>query len=743
MKKLILILNLLIISIVSLSQNNLPEGLTITKSGDNYEFNFTLPSYLFDTINVIKPDGTTEDFFNIIVNDDFGIIDSVGLPQLPHLTFMFAIPYSSSIPNIYIQNISSSEIDLTDRILPFQIPWATDTTEPPFTINENYYSSTGINFNAIQITDEFIVSGVKGIRISIMPFVYNPLANKLTVRSNIQFEIQLDTILTTKVAHSTVMESYLSSLFVNDLSLSKSIEKGNYLIITPPEYENILTYFANYKRNIGYNVTIANTNLTGTSKEDIKSYIQGLYDNLSTRPVFVLLIGDVDKIPCWIGDHNSEPRTDLNYVLLEGNNKVADAFIGRFSVNSSNAINQLQNIINKTIFMETNLHNLNKKAVFLADDDNHSYTEAGHDNVINNAFEPNGYTCLKLYENDGATSSDALNALNDDQIFLIYSGHGSSNADRLSGPLVLSTDIGSLSNTVYPFGFSFACWTNKFQKAECFGEAWIRRKHGGVAYYGASHTTFYHVDKPFEKKLFNNAWYDENKEQLGPMIFLGMEKLCNNLWSSQNRRKYREMFNLMGDPSLITTGIGCLTDYIFANNEVFHLGDVITYHAANNITNNADFVVESGADVTLKAGNSIVLKPGFHAKEGSNFHAYIEPCNSSKSTKSLNSNEIANTENKDNIKTVSENTYENKVNAYPNPFISQTTLEYTLQETGDVNIEVYNLLGEQMLMKNINGKEKGSHTYSISGVNFQNGIYIIKVQTKEYKEVLFIYKQDN
>ncbi|GAB4287489.1 MAG: hypothetical protein Kow0068_13290 [Marinilabiliales bacterium] len=727
------------IPIILFSQKNIPEGLTITQNGYNYIINFALPSYSFDTISVTKPDGTSEDFIDFITNEDFGIIDTIGLPQLPQLTFMFAIPYESNVPDIIIQNVQEQEIYVSNRIYPFQKPVSTDPDSiiPQFTIDENYYNATGIYYDPVAITDEFIVAGVKGIRITICPFTYNPSQNKITVRTNIVFEIPMVGQITTKCAESSILDSFFKSLFINEVPLQKSVTKGNYLIITAPDYQSTITYFANYKRNIGYNVTVVSTNTTGTSNDNIKDYIQTRYDNTSTRPVFVLLVGDTDKIPCWIGKHRTHPKTDLYYATLEGgnNDRVPDVFLGRFSTRTTA---DLQNIINKTIYMETNIHNLSKKAVFLADDFWKTYKEGAHNTVIDDAFEPNNYTCLKLYADDGATSNDAINALNDNQIFMLYAGHG--NSSRISDPKVEDDDIQNLTNIVYPFGFSFACSTNKFEKDECFGEAWIRKNHGGVAYYGATHATFVKLDNVLEKKIFKHAWYNNNKEQLSPMIKLGMEKFCNNLYTITRRKKYREMYNLMGDPSLITIGIGCLTDYIFANAEVFHAGDIITYHAANNITNNADFFIESGADVTLKAGNSIVLKPGFHAEAGSHFHASIEPCNSSKSMKSLNSNENVNTENEDNKRTVLENVYENKVNAYPNPFSRQTTLEYTLQETSDVNIEVYNLLGEKMLIENINNKEQGTHTYNISGVNFQNGIYIIKVQTKEYKEVLFIYK---
>ncbi len=50
------------------------------------------------------------------------------------------------------------------------------------------------------------------------------------------------------------------------------------------------------------------------------------------------------------------------------------------------------------------------------------------------------------------------------------------------------------------------------------------------------------------------------------------------------------------------------------------------YEASNEITASTNVTVQSGSTVEFSAGNRIVLKPGFTAKQGSNFHAYIEGC---------------------------------------------------------------------------------------------------------------------
>ncbi|MFZ1693394.1 MAG: 3-coathanger stack domain-containing protein [Flavobacteriales bacterium] len=59
--------------------------------------------------------------------------------------------------------------------------------------------------------------------------------------------------------------------------------------------------------------------------------------------------------------------------------------------------------------------------------------------------------------------------------------------------------------------------------------------------------------------------------------------------------------------------------------------------AINDITSTA--IVPAGLDVTYRAGNQVRLLPGFHAQQGSDFHAFIHPCdragNSFKSSPSV------------------------------------------------------------------------------------------------------------
>ncbi len=254
-------------------------------------------------------------------------------------------------------------------------------------------------------------------------------------------------------------------------------------------------------------------------------------------------------IPGWTGDGAGSPNTDLHYAMLDGNDYYADLSIGRFSVTNST---QLENIITKTIFMENNIGSLEKNNVFMASTDNSYITEGTHNYVIDNYFVPDGYDNLKLYTDTyNATTQQLIDALNDNKIFAIYSGHGGTTS-WADGPPLSQSQVNGLTNTVFPFVYSFACITGQYEYAECFGETWIRTDNGGSAFYGSSVNSYWDEDDVLERKIFEAMFVDE-VTQITPMFDLGKIYLVNHFGSMTSTMiRYLEMYNLMGDPSLDT-----------------------------------------------------------------------------------------------------------------------------------------------------------------------------------------------
>jgi hypothetical protein len=77
---------------------------------------------------------------------------------------------------------------------------------------------------------------------------------------------------------------------------------------------------------------------------------------------------------------------------------------------------------------------------------------------------------------------------------------------------------------------------------------------------------------------------------------------------------------------------------------------------------------------------------------------------------------------------------------YPNPFTSQTSVSYTLQQPSDVTLTLYNLLGDVVLQKVIPNQVTGTHEYQLDAIT-ANGLYLVKVQTDSQSGVQRILKQ--
>jgi hypothetical protein len=333
-------------------------------------------------------------------------------------------------------------------------------------------------------------------------------------------------------------------------------------MIVPPEFESTLDAFVKYKQSIGFDVNVVNTNTTGKKQVEIKNYIQTLYDKVSTRPDFVLLVGDVEFIPAFQGNHSGkvrkDPVTDLGYALLEGDDFFADLFLGRFPV--SDTI-QLKNMIDKTIFMETNMPLFDKKALLITGDEkkgvwNRTYMKNSfkkvNKNIVKYGFIPMEYDFEILDQPD---KKKVMHALSKNPLFFIFSGHGSFTTFAGKTFEFENRDILTAQNTVFPVVFAFSCKTGNYAQS-CIGKHFIRAKEkGSVAFFGSSVNTQTNSDPILAKKIFGKG-FTKDAQYLSAIINLGMKHYYNAPGVSKKKKEvYLKAFNLLGDPSLNIKGV--------------------------------------------------------------------------------------------------------------------------------------------------------------------------------------------
>jgi hypothetical protein len=73
--------------------------------------------------------------------------------------------------------------------------------------------------------------------------------------------------------------------------------------------------------------------------------------------------------------------------------------------------------------------------------------------------------------------------------------------------------------------------------------------------------------------------------------------------------------------------------------------------------------------------------------------------------------------------------------AYPNPFNPTTTMELTMPLAGDMNVEIYNLLGQTVSVLSSGYKEAGTYNLTWDATDIASGTYFVRVQSDDFTKV--------
>lgn len=135
---------------------------------------------------------------------------------------------------------------------------------------------------------------------------------------------------------------------------------------------------------------------------------------------------------------------------------------------------------------------------------------------------------------------------------------------------------------------------------------------------------------------------------------------------------------------------------------------------------------QTGGYVEFVAGEQIVWGPGTHITNG---HAYIQPFACGGQCKMANNNGQNNTPQNDIAKnTTNEKFVNTQIQNYPNPFKNHTHIDYYIDKAGQIDVSVYNTLGEKISSIETGNKEKGQHTATLDARKLSAGTYICIVK---------------
>lgn len=497
---------------------------------------------------------------------DEGVATVVGEAQLPTISRFLEIPYGAT-PQVFIQSVSwettsLEALQLPSLILPVQPSLVKiDGSIGPFYQDDSYYATDA--FFPFVLADVSVIGEMRGRTMALLqvsPVQYNPVSGELRIMTECDIRVDLPgsdlAVTAERIDRYTTasFEPLFRTSFVNygDFQGTEAmgIRQEGYLIIVHTGFYDVILPFAAWKEYMGFSVTVTKTaDIPGAlNKENIKAYIVDAYTNWEIPPAYVLLVGDVEQVPTWTGTKTGTV-TDLYYVTVDQGNYFADIIVSRFS--AANA-GQVTAMVDKTIYYEQGIFNDEswiKKAAFIASNDAGGMAENTHNHVITTYLLPNNYTCDKIYESTGGTTSQITNALNDGRSLCVYSGHGYSGGWACVP--FNQNNVNALQNMdMYPFVCSHACSTNPFNNAECFGETWVRAENkGGLAFWGASASTYWDEDDVLEKRMFQ-AWWEDDLESIGGMTNMALYYLYQHYSGGGRTQYYFEAYNVLGDSSV-------------------------------------------------------------------------------------------------------------------------------------------------------------------------------------------------
>jgi len=613
MKRFFLLPLLLLISTVAFSQKidlktaNKSINNDKTEIIDKNSFRIYLPIQFIELNDNSSKNGNFVDLKSPLLIRSF----NVGNPNLPLYSKLIEVPQGAIVETKIIsydeETIDLNNKGIKNKIYPAQasVSKSSDPKDNPFEINKKVYNTNAFwgNNNIVVYEEQGQMRSQRLGTIQINPIKYNPVTNQLKIYNNIVVSVTFKNADWTKT--NILKKKYASPFFETKnkdvINQQKSDSKAliqatpvTYVIVSDPSFESALQPFVEWKKQKGFHVIEAYTNEAGvgTTVVSIKSYLKNLYNNPASGvnpPSFILLVGDVDKIPATRHTEvDDSPWSDIDYAEYTGD-YLPEVYYGRFPADNST---EVTNMVSKTIKYEkyqmADPNYLKQTLLVAGDDEAFEDTYGGGaiwyaDNYyLNSENEINSHTFLqKVIETWGGNTTGNLRA-HDSIIANINSGVALANYTAHCGPSGWSipsfsnSDLSSISNVEkYGLWIGNCCQSNKFDENDAFGEIALKKANAGaIGYIGGSQYTYWSEDYYWGVGLGSIVEEpDYNSTGLGVYdgMFHSKTNESNNIskWyitsaqmiksgnlavqasSSGLKAYYWVIYHLMGDPSLM------------------------------------------------------------------------------------------------------------------------------------------------------------------------------------------------
>ena len=531
-------------------------GLTIVESGaDGIVFELTTFQPEFKTLNIRGNN------YSAVAMEGTESISDFSMPRVPVYRTWLEIPVGAtvefSISNETVLNIDGPAWPIQPGILSASKSDPRDSFTMEF--DESVYSG-GTTFpdTWVRVIYAGQMRGRNLALVEVLPLRWNPADNSCDLLSEATITLSYEggdlgaTYASAARYYAPPFEQMLSSLTSNYGTFEGGCDTppAPYLIIGHEDFVTTgMDDFVTWKESLGFDVTMVDLSVAGTSYAAIEAYILDAIENWADPPQYVLLVGDTPYLP---GNAATAYGgvTDLYYVTLPDGGYLPDAFIGRFSVTS---VGQAVLMADRVIDYEQNVSGSTpwvQNTCWIASNDNWGVSEGTHYYCIECYLVPLNSTYDKVYPHTYCSyASDAITSINGGISMLTFSGHGSQTSwgDMSFG----SSDFAQLTNaTMLPGVFSHSCVTGNYAYGTAWCETWTRTPgKGGLWFFGSVPSSYWDEDDIQERAEYE--WFLGNGIHWAKGFCNGGLLAVFNYYSGGGLSKYYyEGYNLMGDPSV-------------------------------------------------------------------------------------------------------------------------------------------------------------------------------------------------
>lgn len=543
-----------------------------------------------------------------------------GQPQLPIGWALAVVPPTGDV-TLHVETLERARRPLTHPVVPARA--SAPVGDPPTHIgsvwarDERAYAAAGPRpADVVALEEVGWLRGRRLVRLTYYPLRFDPAGCALDVARRVRVELRFPTQppdgagddaasdpFTSVLQHSVVNPAQVTRFarpqrpapapdeVVPALTLLDPPDGADYLIIAHSELIDAVAPLANHRATVD-GLRVFSTTVEAiydaysggvVTHTAIKDYVAHAYDSWTPRPTYVLLVGDgiepedeltrsqrsdanpnyVPPYPITVVPYPEEGlvASDNRYVTVDGDDNLADLFIGRLPVNS---VAETTTVVDKILSYELSPPQWpwNERVLFFAGNESDASYHEYSDDVYQDHL-PSSFTGRRVYfctsgcdqphEYDDITAAhDAtLRALNAGGLLASYVGHSSWHQWALDpetyAPMFHLDDVAELHNGgVLPVFVEMTCYTSRFSHptADTLDESLVRLAGGGaVATWGPS-TQGHILGHEYLHQHFFDAVFQDGTTELGPAVEAAKLELPGY------QGDLRDTFILLGDPAM-------------------------------------------------------------------------------------------------------------------------------------------------------------------------------------------------